>query len=597
MKALHEEVHRLLEGQPRRERAHREKLRELERATAATTVQVHFEAVRERWREREVVAAHLVALEADVLDHIDRFRGDSEDSPAAMLRKAVAGGGSDESWERRYQVNLVVDHSGDAHAPVVYEDNPTLPGLCGRVEHHSKLGTLVTDFTLIRSGALHRANGGYLVLDARKVLLQPFAWHSLVRALRAGEVRIESLGQALSLVSTASLEPDPIPLELKVVLVGEPLIYYLLQAADPDFDGLFKVPAEMDDRADRGDGGEAAYAELVACLAKSEGVRPLSREAVAAVIDHAARLAGDAERLSTNLQNLSDLLCEADHFAGDRETVGSEEVRQAIEALRRRAGRLRDRLLEQTVRGALRIETGGAAVGQVNGLMVLQVGRVPFGAPVRITARVRLGKGNVVDVQREVSLSGPTHSKGVLILGGFVASRYAPDRPLPLAAQLVFEQTYGPVEGDSASLAEACALLSAISELPLSQEIAVTGSIDQHGHVQAIGGVNEKIEGFFDLCAARGLSGRQGVLVPAANEVNLMLRGDVVEAAAAGRFHVWSVDTIDAAIERLTGRPAREVDARVEARIEALIAAARRYAERSDGEGEQPELPLRPAGS
>ncbi len=586
MHDLREEVRGVIEGQPRREAAHRERVRALERQVAEATVNAHFEALRTRWAETEHVAAHLEALCADIADNAERFRG-AEATPTDIVRRAMGAEAGDPDWGRRYEVNLLVDRTGEGHAPIVYEDNPTLAALVGRVEHHSRMGTLVTDFTLIRPGALHRANGGYLVLDAHRLLRQPLSWSHLVRTLRAGEVRIEGLGQALNLVSTVSLEPDPIPVDVKVVLVGEPMLYYLLQALDPDFEPLFKVPAEMEARTDRGNGGEAAFARLVACLARQEGVRPLDRGAVAAVVDHAARTAGDAERLSTQMQGLSDILCEADHFAGDRDSITAEDVRATITARERRAGRLRDRILEAEVRGVVRIETEGAAVGQVNGLMVVAPGRVPFGAPARITARVRLGRGHVMDVQREVEQGGPAHSKGVLILASLIANRYAPEQPLPLAAQLVFEQTYGYVDGDSASLAETCALLSALAELPLSQEIAVTGSIDQHGHVQAVGGVNEKIEGFFDLCAARGLTGRQGVVLPKANEVHLMLREDVVAAARSGTFHVWSINDVDEAMARLTGRTKSELDTRASAHIERLIAAAKRHhSGNSDGPGQ-----------
>ena len=424
------------------------------------------------------------------------------------------------------------------------------------------MGALVTDFMLIKSGALHRANGGYLLLDARKLLLQPFAWEGLKRALLSRELRTESLGQALSLVSTVSLEPEPIPLDTKVVLIGEPLLYYLLSAYDPDFSELFKVAVDFGHDMRRDDGSNLLYARLIATLARREQLLALDRAAVARVIEYAARQAEDSEKLSTRIGEMTDLLREADHVAREagHAVINATDVAQAIELRIHRSDRLRERLQAAMVRGTLLIDTAGAQVGQVNGLSVVDLGNIAFGHPSRITASVRLGKGEVVDIQREVELSGPIHSKGVLILSGFLGGRYALDRPLALSASLVFEQTYGEVEGDSASSAELYALLSALADVPIRQSLAVTGSVNQRGEVQAIGGVNEKIEGFFDLCNARGLTGEQGVLIPAANVVHLMLRQDVVQAVRDGKFNIYPVHTINEGLELLTGLPAGERD-------------------------------------
>ncbi|HET6921608.1 MAG TPA: Lon protease family protein [Anaeromyxobacteraceae bacterium] len=491
----------------------------------------------------------------------------------------------------RYGVNVVVDHSGAAGAPVVTEDLPTHPNLVGRIEQHAHFGTLVTDFTLIRAGAFHRANGGYLLLDARKVLTQPFAWEDLKRALRAREIRIEPPERLVGLSGAASLEPQPIPLDVKVILTGERPLYHLLAAYDPDFLELFKVAADFEDQIDRSEGNELAYARLVATLVRAGGLRPFHREAVARVVEQGARLAGDGEKLSAHLQGVADLLREADHLAGEagRETVGRAEVQAAVDGRIRRADRVRQRVLEEIGRGTILIDTRGATVGQVNGLSVHQLGQFTFGRPSRITARVRLGKGEVVDIEREVELGGPIHSKGVLILAGFLGARYASDRPLTLSASLVFEQSYSGVEGDSASSAELYALLSALSGLPVKQSVAVTGSVNQVGEVQAIGGVNEKVEGFFDVCRARGLDGAQGVLFPDANVKHLMLREDVVEAVRRGLFHLWAVRTVDQGIEILTGAPAGErapdgswpegsVNARVAARVSEMAERARAWA-------------------
>jgi predicted ATP-dependent protease len=390
-----------------------------------------------------------------------------------------------------------------------------------------------------------------------KVLTQPFAWEALKRALRSHEIRIESLGQMLSLVSTVTLDPEPIPLDVKVALAGERLIFYLLHALDPEFEELFKVVADFDEDTARS-ATTIAYAQLLGTLARKDGLRPFDQTAVARVIEESSRIAGDAEKLSVGMRRIADLMREADYFAGvgRGKVVEAANVEQAIDAQERRAGRIRQRLQEEIQRGALMIDTAGEELAQVNALSCIELGGFAFGYPSRITARVRLGGGKVVNIEREVELSGPIHSKGVLILSGFLSGRYVPDRPLTLSASLVFEQSYGAVEGGSASVAELCALLSALAAAPVKQSLAVTGSINQHGYVQPIGGVNEKIEGFFDVCKARGLSGEQGVLIPSTNIKHLMLRQEILDAVATEKFHVYAVEHIDEAIELLTGLPA-----------------------------------------
>jgi lon-related putative ATP-dependent protease len=424
------------------------------------------------------------------------------------------------------------------------------------------MGALLTDFNLIKPGALHKANGGYLILDIRKVLLQPYAWEGLKRAMQAGQIRIESVGQMLSLISTVSLEPEPIPLDVKVALFGDRLLYYLLWHLDPEFGELFKVEADFEEQMDRDGKNQLLYAQLIGTLARKDELRPFDRGAVARAIEHSARMVGDAEKLSTQMRNITDLLREADYWAGEtgNGAVTAADVQRAIDAQIYRSDRLQERVQEAILRETILIDTEGEEISQVNGLSVIQLGNFSFGRPTRITARVRLGKGEVVDIEREVELGGPIHSKGVLILSGFLGARYAGERPLSLSASLVFEQSYGGVEGDSASSAELYALLSAIAEVPIKQSMAVTGSVNQHGQVQAIGGVNEKIEGFFDVCKARGLTGEQGVLIPVSNVKHLMLRQDVVKAVDAGQFHIYPVEMVDQGIEILTGVPAGERD-------------------------------------
>jgi lon-related putative ATP-dependent protease len=579
-------VDEALAAMPREARRHREALQALDRETAERTLAHCMEDLRAAFRDLPPVIGWLDDLREDILRRIDEFLPGSGEKPLdALLSRRLARPGF-----ARYEVNLVVDNAGTRGAPVVYEDHPTTPNLVGRVDHHLSGGNLVADHRMVRAGALHRANGGYLIVDARRLLQQPLAWEALKRALRARQIRIESLAQALSLVTAAPVEPEPVPLDVKVVLLGERSLYHLLAEVDPDFLELFKVAADLEDSVSRTQGVEPAFAAHVASLARHDGLRPLEPAAVARVIEHAARLAGDAERLSLETDALLDLLGEADHLAEERgrAAIGGADVEAAITAQTWRADRLRERIHEEIRRGTLLIDTRGAEVGQVNALSVYALGRYSFGRPTRVTARVRLGSGKVVDIEREVRLGGPLHSKGVLILGGFLAARYVPERPLSLSATLVFEQSYGGVDGDSASCAELLALLSAIGEVPLRQSVAVTGSVDQHGRVQPVGGVNQKIEGFFDVCRERGLVGGEGVVIPAANVKHLMLRGDVVEAAAADRFQIWAVETVDEAIEVLTGLPAGERGAsgfprgtfnqRVEARLEALAEQARDFA-------------------
>ena len=551
---LQKELQIILSGLPRSQRELRGRARELNEETTQFAIGQLIDEVRQKYAGFPEVGKHLDAVRGDLVLHARGLLQPQE--PHAEGAAPI----ETSPMVRRYGVNVLVDNGDSKGAPVIYEDHPAFENLVGRTEHLSRMGTLVTDFTLIRPGALHRANGGFLVMDARRVLMQPYAWEGLKRALTSKQVKIESPGQALGLVSTVSLEPEPAPLHIKVVLVGDETLYYLLCAYDPDFGGLFKVAADFDDRLERNTENEGRYARLIAELARKHELLPFDRTAVARLIEQSARSVGDAERLSTHVGRLRDLLLECDHWAREakEDVVTAAEVERAIGAQIYRVDRIRDRLQESILRETVSIDTNGAHVGQVNGLAVLELGTFTFGKASRITARVRLGKGEVINIEREVELSGPIHSKGVLILAGFLGARYASDSPLSLSATLVFEQSYGGVDGDSASSTELYALLSAISGVPIRQSLAVTGSVNQHGQVQAIGGANQKIEGFFDLCQARGLTGQQGVLIPASNVKHLMLRPDVVEAVRAGQFHVYPVQTIDEGIELLTGVEAGE---------------------------------------
>lgn len=554
---LQKQLEKILAHIPQWMKERGDQLKQLNRETTGAVVTQVVDELRNRFNDLPQTWPYLDQLQQDMIENADDFRHEEETANLSGLTVVTR-----KSFHR-YLVNVLVSNGEHAGAPIVSEDNPTYSNLIGRVEHIAQLGALVTDFTLIKPGALHRANGGYLLLDVRKVLMQPFAWDALKRALQTREIRIESLGQMYSLVSTVSLEPEPMPLDVKIVLFGDRLFYYLLQQYDPDFSELFKVAADFEDRIERSAETHELYARLMATLCAREKLLPLDRTAVARVIEHSARLVGDAERLSTHMRGVADLLQEADYWAREagQAAITENNVQQAIDAQTHRQDRLRSQLHEAILRDTLLIDTQGAVLGQINGLSVLQLGDFAFAQPTRITATTRLGSGEMVNIEREVKLSGAIHSKGILILSSFLAARYARNRPLALSASLVFEQSYGQVDGDSASLAELCALLSHLANVPLLQSLAVTGSVNQLGQVQAIGAVNEKIEGFFDICLARGLSGAQGVLIPQANVKHLMLRQDVVAAARAGQFHIHAVAHVDEAMALLTGVPAGAADA------------------------------------
>jgi lon-related putative ATP-dependent protease len=545
---LQERLQKLLKKFPLWRKETKRKLQALNREVAELAVNHSVDELIEKYAKQEIILEYLNDVQKDIIEHVRDFIPHSEKVISFMELP------QEPNPLKRYQVNLMVDFSNKKSAPVIFEDHPNYGNLLGRIDHQAYMGSLVTDFTMIKPGALHKANGGYLILDARKLLFQPYAWETLKRTLQAGEIRIESLERALSLISTSSLEPEPIPLDLKLILLGDPLIYYLLSAFDPEFHALFKVAADFDESVSRVDSSHD-YARFLATIARQEKLRPLSQNAVARVIEHSSRMTGDAEKLLTHLRSIKDLLTESDYWAEDNghDHITNSDVQQAIDHKIRRLDKIREKLYEHIDRGTILIDTEGKVTGQINALSFLQLGEFSFGQPSRITATTRLGGGKVVDIEREIELGGAIHSKGVLILSSFIAAKYARKSPFSVAASLVFEQSYSHVEGDSASLAELCAILSSIAQIPLRQDLAITGSINQLGQVQPIGGVNEKIEGFFDICAKKGLTGAQGVIIPATNIKHLMLRWDVVHAAQAGQFNIYTVTTADDALELLTG--------------------------------------------
>lgn len=588
MNITHGEVEAVLQQVPKWDSERRDKIRDLNREITRSAIGYRLDVVSRQYADLPNVAGHLKVVERDLIENAEQFLAVQMDELSTEMvgRRALSEG----SPFDRYQVNLLIDHAAKNGAPVVEEDYPTVQNLLGRVEYRHRFGNLVTDFTLIRPGALHLANGGYLLLDARRVLMQPFAWEELKRVLRSGEIQIRSVADSIGLISTMTLQPEPIPINTKIVLTGDRLLYYLLAELDPDFQELFKIAADFDDDMERSRESDLIYARVIASITKRENILPLDRPAVARVIEHAARLAGDAEKVTVRIEFIADLLREADHLAREagHAVIDAADIQRTVDFQVRRASRLRERVQSEIRRGTILIDTSGERVGQVNGLSLLQLGRFAFGRPSRISARIRLGRGQVVDIEREAKLGGPIHSKGVMILSGFLGGRFGRDRPLALQASLVFEQSYGGVEGDSASMAELCAILSALASVPIQQGIAITGSVNQNGDAQAIGGVNEKIEGFFDVCREAGLTGQQGVVIPAANVNHLMLRKDVVEAAADGRFRIHAVANVDEAMAVLTGiapgardaagqYPVGTVNQRAEAELVSLAERAKAF--------------------
>ncbi len=502
----------------------------------------------------------------DILENADLFTqpekppsppssGNSEDPTPNLSEKALPS-----LPFRRYQANVIVDNSGLKGAPVIIEDNPTVTNLLGRIENEARFGALTTDFTLIKGGSLHKANGGYLIIGIDELLKNQFSYDGLKRALQSGNITIEETGQRLGVASTKSLTPQPIPLNVKVVIAGDHQTYQALYTLDPDFSLLFKVKAHFDDSIDRNDESMKNYGRFVHSLCEREGLNHLEAAAIAKIVEYGSRLAEDQSKLSTKFPEIADLVREASFYASQDESKYIKDL-HVMKALREkvyRANLIDQKVKEMIERGIILIDTAGAKVGQVNGLSVIMLGDFEFGQPSRITVSLGLGRRGIIDIERQAGMGGQTHTKGVLIISGYLENKYAHDKPLSLSCRLVFEQSYGGVDGDSASSTELYAILSALSELPIRQNLAVTGSVNQKGEIQAIGGVNEKIEGFYQICKAKGLKGDEGVMIPKSNVQHLMLNEEIVEAVKQGRFHIYPVGTIDEGIEVLTGVRAGE---------------------------------------
>jgi len=535
------------------ENAVEKQLEETDREVARYSVSHLFEQIKRKYSQLPQVVDYLNEVEQDVVENFEQFRSEPKASDSDPV-SAMQGIFRRQTF-RKYEVNVLVDNSELKGAPVILELNPTFSNLFGRIEKEAQFGTLYTDFTMIKNGSLHRANGGYLVVRIEDLLTNFQSWEGLKRTIRDGKVVIEEIGERLGFVATKGLRPEPIPLDIKVVVIGEPLFYYLLSQFDSEFKELFKVKADFDSRMDKSEANLKDYAAVICRICNEESLRHLESNGLAKIIEHSSRLAGDQEKLSTLFADIADMLREANFWAGEDNAplIEARHVEKAVEQKIYRSSLIQQRINEMINKGMIIIDTDGEKIGQVNGLEVIDLGDFAFGKPTRITASVGIGREGLIDIEREAKLGGRLHTKGVMILSGYITEKYVRDVPLSLSGRLVFEQSYEEVEGDSASSTELYALLSRLSDMPIKQNIAVTGSVNQKGEVQAIGGLNEKIEGFFEICRAKELNGKHGVLIPASNVRNLMLKEEVVEAVKAGNFHVYPVSTIDEGIEVLTG--------------------------------------------
>ena len=539
----------------RLDRSVAEMLAALDRQLMVMIVTPQLDDLKRKYAGEPEVVGYLDRLGGDMIEHIDQFRGEQPGQPEGPPGVPSPPGADAFS---RYGVNVIVTHDGAAGAPVVFEESPSYYRMFGRNDYRSSFGSMITDHTLIKPGALHRANGGYLVVEALDVLTQPLVWQTLKRALSTGMVRLENMGEQFSVIPTATLTPEPVPLSVKVVLIGTSRLLQMLQRADADVEKLFKAKADFTSDVERNNEHIQVYARFIARQAQKKALLPFDRTAVAQVVEHSSRLVSDQEKLSLRMMDIVDLLVEADYWARRKnaKAVTEAHVQEAIERKIYRSSLIEERVQELINAGTLKVDVAGEVVGQVNGLSVYDLGDYVFGRPSRITARVSLGRGQVINLEREIQKSGPSHSKGFLIINGYINGKFAHRQPLSFSASIGFEQVYDEVDGDSASSAELYALLSAITDAPLKQGLAVTGSVNQLGDVQAIGGVNEKIEGFYAVCKQRGLTGDQGVIIPRDNLRNLMLKPEVVDAVRDGRFHVYAVSSVEQGIELLTGVPA-----------------------------------------
>lgn len=534
-----------------------ETIEQLNREVALSAMGHRVASLKDKYAKVDEILSFIDAVQTEMVENIPQFMGEMQQPqvPPQFQNPLIK-----ELMFRKYEVNVIVDNSDNSGAPVVFEQNPTYPNLFGKLEKEFSYGVVTTDFSMIRPGSIHKANGGFLVLPVEELFRNPFSWDGLKTALKTGKVAIEEPGERMGYITTKSIKPESIPLDLKVVLIGTPMVNQILYTQDPDFSELFKVKADFDATMERTGENVRKYSAFVCTLCKKFQLKHLDRSAVAKVVEYGSRLADDQKKLTTRFSLLADVIREASYYAAQdgAEMITEKHILKAIDERTYRSSLIQEKIQEYIRRGVFLIDTEGEKVGQVNGLSVISLGDIEFGRPSRVTASIGVGRGGIMDIEREASMGGPTHTKGVLILSGYLANKFAQDKPLSLNARLVFEQSYEGVDGDSASSTELYAILSSLSGLPLKQYIAVTGSVNQNGEVQAIGGVNQKLEGFFEVCKAKGLTGEQGAMIPASNVQNLMLKEEIVEAAKAGRFRIYPVNTIDEGIEVLTGIKAGE---------------------------------------
>jgi lon-related putative ATP-dependent protease len=544
-----------------------DELSALEKKIGISIVQPIICHLKNQYEDCEEIADYLEEVQDDIVDNIDRFRNENDNNqqnPFLAMQQ-----NDDGSFFVRYQINIFVNNSKTDGAPVIYEKNPTYYNLFGKIEGKSQFGTITTNFTMIRSGSLHRANGGFLIVHAKDLLTNPFCWDTLKRALINQEITVENIGEQYRSVPIITLKPEAVELDLKIIMIGSPYIYYLLYNYDDEFSELFKIKADFDTEMTRNKENIAKFADFISSVIKRDQLKEFSSGAVAAMIDFSSRLTGDREKLSTKFNEIIEILYESDVWADSygEEVVSASSVKKAIDEKEMRSNLLEEKIQEQIDRDHLLLDVSGQEVGQINGLSVYQAGNYSFGRPARITARSYLGKEGVINIEREAKMSGRIHSKGVMILTGYLGGKYAQKTPLSLTASIAFEQSYGGVDGDSATCAEVVALLSSLSGMPIRQDIAITGSMNQKGVIQPIGGVNEKIEGFFKVCQAKGLTGEQGVIIPQRNLDNLMLEEEVIAAVENKEFNLYSIEEIDQALEIMLGEEAEKVHSAVQEKL------------------------------
>jgi len=556
---LHVKIEQVLSEVRTMEKNAKMQIKKLEREVALFSVKHIIDELRFKYREFENALEYLNHVQDDIIDNIDIFKEEPENNQAALFGFK---GAPQKDALKKYQVNLLVDHRHTKGATVIREQNPTYYNLLGRIEYVSQFGSMSTDFTMVAPGALHKANGGYLILQAMDVLSSFMAWDALKRVIRNHEIKVEDINEQFRLISTTSLKPKPIPCDIKIIMIGPPWLYQMLYKFDEDFRKMFKIKADFDIEMDRDDEKMNKYAAFIKVRCEEEALRHFDRKAVAKIIEYGSRLTENQEKLSARFMYIADLLREADYWASkdNADYVDEPHIKKAMDEKVYRSNLIEEKIEELIDKNIILIDSKGAEIGQVNGLAVIDIGEYMFGKPSRITVRTYMGKNGVVDIERQVKMGGNIHSKGVMILSGYLGEKFAQDVPLSLNASICFEQSYSGVDGDSASSTEAYCLLSSLSGVPIKQQIAVTGSMNQHGKIQPIGGVNEKIEGFYHVCKAKGLTGEQGVMIPETNKKHLMLKDEVIEAVKKKKFHIWAVSTIDEGIEILTEKKAGKRD-------------------------------------